>query len=63
MQDDDLKDVDADIEPEDIDDTDDDLLGIKPKKDLIDEDVESVEDLEEEEGLDVDDPFDDVYDK
>ena len=63
MQDDELKDIDAEVDPDDID-LDDDILGIKPKKDLIDEDVESVEDLEkEEEDLDIDEPFDDIYDK
>lgn len=45
------------IEPED-DELDLDVLG-KPKKDLIDDEIVSAEDLEEEEDED-EEPFDDV---
>lgn len=61
--DDDLKDpLDADLIDEVL--PDDDLevdLEAKKKKDLIDEDTVSAEDLEEEEEED-DEPFDDVND-
>jgi hypothetical protein len=66
MKDDELKDdIEGDINsPEE--DLEDEVLVETDKKKLLDDDIESLDDLEEEEKtvlLDEDEPYDDIYDK